>query len=77
MYPVKFEDSNRNLAPPSDWDEGKHGECAYLPVQTEDGVCKSCWQLSFWEVIRLMFKRQIFLYVVSGETQPPVKLDLA
>jgi len=76
MYPVKFDAANRVLSPPEDWDVDKYGMCSDLYIQTEDGICKSCWRLSFVEAVKLIFKRKIYLSIVSGVTQPPVKLEL-
>ena len=76
MYPIKFDGANCIRSEPSGWDREKYGVCRDLPLQIKDGVCKSCWKLSFVEVVKLVFKRKIFLYVVSGITQPPVRLEI-
>lgn len=74
MYPVAFDEVNSTLTEPTNWDKTKHGDCLDLPVERGDGFCKSCWKLTFGEFFKLLFKRKIYLYIVSGNTQPPVKL---
>lgn len=74
MYPVKFEGCNKVLTPPTDWDCIERGDCGDLHINNSFGECKSCWKFTWGEFFRFLLKRRIYLYVVSGDTQPPVKL---
>ncbi len=74
MYPVAFDGVTKILTPPVNWDESNHGSCSNLPIRFENGLCKSCWKFGWKEFFKFLFKRKIYLYVASGDTQPPVKL---
>ncbi len=76
MVPVKFDGMNKTLTAPVNWDELTNGKCSPLHIQASDGQCMSCWRLSIMESIRLLLRRKIYLTVVSGHTQPPVKLSV-
>lgn len=49
-------------------------KCAPLPVYVDGKQCVSCWQLSWKEKLSALLFGRIWLYVLSGETQPPVAL---
>ncbi len=68
MQPIKFDQCNRTLTGP----EGSN--IADLPALVEDGIVTTVWRLSADE--REMVRRGgcVCLQVMSGETQPPVKL---
>ena len=76
MYPVNFKDANLRLVSPKNWDDELYGICDYLSVQRKDGICKSCWKMSIKEWMKLLFTRCVYVYVHSGKTQPPIKLDI-
>lgn len=72
MKAIKFKHANRNLQkPPSMTDE----ECSSLWVFTDTKMCVSCWKLNWKERLAVLFFGNIWLGVLSGETQPPVWLD--
>lgn len=59
--------------PPSMTDE----ECSPLAVcQLDDGACLSRWVPSWRERLALLFGAPLWLWVVSGRTQPPVALEI-
>ena len=71
MRPIKFREQTRVLLKPSGMTDE---ECKSLPVYTDGNRCVSCWRLSFFERIRVLFSGTIWLIVHSGKTQPPVKM---
>lgn len=59
MKPVKFKEQTCIYAK----DQDEYGN---LPVRKyEDGRCVSCWKLSFWERIRILFIGKIWLSLHS------------
>lgn len=71
MKPIKFSRSNKTLLKPSNMlDE----ECSSLDVYTDDKQCVSCWKMSLWERLSSLLFGKIWLYVLSGDTQPPILL---
>jgi len=74
MQPKFFKDSNTLLCPPIDWVAINHGNCKNLTIRRENGVCISCWHVSFKERIQILFGTPVYLHIVSGETQPAVKI---
>lgn len=71
LMPVKFPQANRNLTKPSNMDDD---ECGSLWVFTDGECCISCWKLTFWQRLAVLFHGTIWLSVLSGNTQPPVWL---
>ena len=72
MRPVDFEESNKNLAPPSDLPEGV--ECGSLPIWTDGQQCVSVWELEGDEIVKLCESGRVYVTVLSGKTQPPLEL---
>lgn len=73
MNPIRFAEANRELQKP----EGMTDEqCASLPVYTNGQQCVSCWQATWKERIRFLFTGKAWLWVWSGETQPPVAVTV-
>lgn len=74
MEPNLFPQANKNLLKPEGWmDE----ECVNLPVFTDGQQCISLWKMSWRERFSALFFGKIWLFVHSGETQPPVLLMAA
>ena len=72
MEPIKFKESNKTLLKP----EGvSDAECGSLPVHVADGTLVSCWKPTIRERLSILFFGRVWLWVWSGETQPPVALD--
>lgn len=72
MIPGTFAEANRVLQkPPSMSDE----ECEPLPVWTNGQLCISLWRPSWRERLSMLLFGRVWLWVVSGETQPPVAVD--
>ena len=78
MIPVMFKGVTKTLHPSYDWDAIEYGICDDLPIQFENGICKSCWKLSFIEIFKLFFSRKIYLSILTGPigTQSPVMLSV-
>jgi len=71
MNPIDFPESNKNLLKP---DGMTDEECGSLPVLTDGKICLSLWQPSWRERLSILFFGRVWLYVWSGQTQPPVSL---
>ena len=69
MTPANFEESNRTLTKPRDMTDE---QCTSLPVWTDGEHCLSCWQGTWLERLQFLFTGKLWLWVHSGETQPPV-----
>lgn len=74
MKPVKFKEATIELQKPlSMTDE----ECNSLWVhRSENGECISLWAVPFWQRVKFLFHGKLWLGVLSGQTQPPVWLDM-
>ncbi len=73
MKPAEFTEQNKTLLrPPSMTDK----ECLSLPVFTDGRHCISLWQGSFRERVKFLFTGEMWFLIVSGQTQPPVKLQI-
>ena len=74
MEPMKFEQANKNLLKPEGMTDE---ECGELPVFTDGTQCISLWKMSWRERLSALFFGKIWLFVHSGQTQPPVLLMAA
>ena len=72
MKPAKFPQSNRELTRPAGTTEE---ECESLFVWTDDKHCLSLWKPTWQERLRFLFKGELWLWVWSGSSQPPVSLQ--
>ena len=71
MKPAPFPESNRTLDPP----DGKP-EIAPLSTWTDGEDSLSRWRPSFTERVKLLFGASIWVWVKSGQTQPPICLTV-
>lgn len=71
MEPAKFPQSNVTLKCP---DEIDGQPCGDLPVYTDGKVCVSLWRLTWLDRLRALFYGNLWLYLWTGATQPPVGL---
>lgn len=74
MNPVPFKQSNKTLQPPKGYTTDEIG---VLPIWTDGGQCVSCWRLSWRERLSALFFGKVWLAVMSGQTQPPVSLEVS
>lgn len=75
MEPIKFPESNVTLKgpPPDVFDE----VCGDLPVYTDGKVCVSLWRMTWLERLQALIYGNLWLYVWTGPTQPPVGLIIS
>lgn len=71
MKPKDFKGSNRVLTAPKGMEN-----CGNLYVATDGKTCVSCWKLSLIERLRILIGKPMWLYIISGGTQPPVSLEV-
>ena len=72
MKPVKFPESNRCLKAPSGMEN-----CIDLHTFTDGEHSISKWRLDWRDRIAVLLGGHVWLWVVSGHTQPPVTIDIA
>ena len=74
MEPINFPEQTRVLSkPPSMTDE----QCKSLAIWNGNNEqCISCWKPNWWDRLRILFGKPIWLWVWSGQTQPPVKVTV-
>lgn len=70
MKPVDFAESNRTLVAPG------IENCEPLRVFTDGVECVSKWKPTFKERIAILFGAPVWMGMQSGETQPPVFLNV-
>ena len=73
MKHIDFEGSNKTLTKPEGWTDE---QCSSLKVHNDGEKTISCWQLTVWERIKLLFTGKIWLWVWYGNTSPPVCVDI-
>ena len=72
MIPVEFDESTKTLSKPESMiDE----ECASLPVYNDGEVCISKWRMSWIERLHCLIRGYVWIWVLSGATQPPIAID--
>lgn len=72
MKPIKFKESNKILNKPEGWTDK---QCSPLHVHNDGRYSISCWAPTILERIKLLFTGRVWLWVCSGNTQPPVIVD--
>ena len=73
MNPIDFPHRNKILTAPA---KMTTQECGDLFVCSFRGEITSCWYLTFFERIKLLFTGVIWLTILSGDTSPPVKVEV-
>lgn len=71
MKAKDFKNANKTLLKPKNMTDD---ECSALRIWTDKEKCVSCWEMSWKERISALIYGKIWLYVLSGSTQPPVAL---
>lgn len=71
MTPQYFPEANINLLKPSSMSDE---ECGALWVQNDGQESISCWQLTWSERLQALLFGKIWLGVLAGRSQPPVRL---
>jgi len=74
MKPIKFPEATKDLLKPKGMTDE---ECGSLPVWNGDEKqCISCWKMTPKERIKALIFGRVWLGVLSGQTQPPVWMDI-
>jgi hypothetical protein len=72
MKPIRFMEANKDLLKP----EGMSDlDCGSLPVFTDGRYCISCWKPNLKERLSIFIFGKVWLWVMSGVTQPPVAIE--
>lgn len=71
MNPSDFEYQTKVLAKPNGMTDE---ECGPLPVFSDGSQCISLWKMSWRERLSALIFGKVWLWVYSGQTQPPVAL---
>lgn len=71
MKPIEFPESNRLLKAY----ESEH-EMKDMRVWTDNKMCISCWKATWKERLSFLLFGKVWVYVLSGGTQPPVALSV-
>lgn len=72
MIPIIFPEHNAVLQkPPNMTDE----ECLPLAVYCDGKQCISCWKMSWKERLSTLLFGKVWVWVLSGNTQPPIALE--
>ena len=72
MKPSEFKQQNILLVKPESMTDE---ECSSLPAFKYPGGIISCWKMSFWERLKVLFSGIVWVDIV-GYTQPPIWLDV-
>lgn len=73
MKPISFPEANKNLLKPKGWTDE---QCGSLPVRTDGQRCISCWKMDWGERLRALLFGRVWVFVHSGQTQPPISLGI-
>ena len=74
MKPIRFKEVNKWLDKPESMTTE---ECKSMFIYTDNRECISCWRLTFWERMKILFLGKLWVRIVSGKTQPPIALTIA
>jgi len=69
MNPIEFPEQTKVLNKP---DSMTDAECSSMAVHCDGKTCISCWKGGLWDRVKFLFTGKMWLYVLSGQTQPPV-----
>lgn len=71
MEPINFPQATKTLGPPKGMTKE---ECGDLPVFTDGAQVISLWKMTWRERLSALFFGKVWVYVWSGQTQPPISL---
>ncbi len=72
MQPIPFQNQTVELQPNPNQLEIDEKPVGILPIWTDGCQCISCWKLSIWERLQILFSGKVWLGIYSGTTQPPI-----
>lgn len=73
MHPVDFPERNKTLTKPEGWTDE---QCSPLHIYSNGKFCYSVWRGTWRERLEFLFRGHIALRIHSGNTQPPVSLEI-
>jgi len=73
LEPIKFPEANKVLRRPEGMTEE---QCGDLHTHTDGQYSLSCWQMTWRERLSALLFGKVWLWVMSGYTQPPVSLEV-
>jgi len=73
MKPITFPEATAELARPANMTDE---ECAPLPIFRDNGAYISCWAMTWRERLSALLHGRIWVWVLSGQTQPPIGLEV-
>jgi len=76
MHPMPFKEANHQLSSPVNWDIDLYGPCGILPTVKLGSEYISLWKLNFIERLRVLFKGEISVTLMSSSGHPPIVLDV-
>lgn len=71
MEPIKFKQANKELLKPQSMTDE---QCGSLPIFTDGNECISLWKMTWKERLSALLFGRVWVWVVSGRTQPPIAL---
>ena len=71
MSPIEFKQQNIVFTAPA----GMEDKVEQLPAFRGEGQVISCWHLSFWDRLKLLFTGRLWFSVI-GNAQPPLWLGV-
>lgn len=73
MLPIDFSQSNKMLTKPGSMTDA---ECQPMRVYTDGHICISLWKANWLERIKFFVTGKVWIWVHSGQTQPPIAADM-
>ncbi len=75
MKPIRFDGMNKIYTAPEGWDEATMGVCRDLPVLEELGAITSCYELSHYDIVKIMDSAKLY-FTIFTPRQPVVSWDI-
>ena len=72
MEPINFKQSSKTLLKPENMTDE---ECSSLHIYNDGEYCISCWRPSLRERLSMLLFGKVWLWVLSGNTRPPVSIE--
>jgi hypothetical protein len=76
VKPIEFKGQEVVLGAPKDWDHETDGKCTGLPIKRDNGQCISLWTPTRSEIEALQQGAAVQVAVFSGNTQPPISINV-
>lgn len=76
MKPIPFKGQTIELQPNPNQLEIDGLEVGTLPIYTDGEQCVSCWKMTFTERLKALWFGNVWIFIHSGRTQPPVAVSV-